>query len=220
LPPPNDLVLDADAIVFDCDGVLVDSDASVVAAWSTWAIAYDLEPESVIAVCHGQPSRSTVRVFIDPAGEAAALALIDRLELEAAGEVGALPGARELLAALPEGRWGVFTSGTRALAMARLTAAGIPPPAILITADDVANGKPSPDGYQLALERLGADAARAVVVEDAPTGIAAARAAGVGTVIGIGSRASGQPVDAVVADLRGISWAGDRLMVSGTARFA
>lgn len=215
-----DLVLVPAAIVFDLDGVLVDSDASVVDAWTTWAIARDLDPATVIEVCHGQPSRATVRVFVDPADEATALADIDRIELGLAGEATALPGAHALLASLPPGGWGVFTSGTRALATARLVACGIVPPPVFVTADDVVNGKPNPDGYLLALARLDADPSRSLVVEDAPTGIAAARAAGVGTVVGVGPRAVGAPVDVVVGDLEAVAWDGDRLVVRGDARLS
>ena len=145
-----------EAIVFDCDGVLIDSDASVVAAWTAWALARDLDPADVIAVCHGQPARATVRAFVDEAGADAALADIDRLELELAGEARALPGALELLRTLPEGRWGLCTSGNRALATARIAASGIELPAVFVTADDVERGKPDPEGYALALARLGA----------------------------------------------------------------
>ena len=215
MSPLPDLVLEPAAIVFDLDGVIVDSDASVVDAWTRWAIARDLDPAMVIEACHGQPSRATVRAFVDPADEAGALADIDRIELELAGEASALPGAHALLASVPPGRWGVFTSGTRALATARLAACGIVPPPVFVTADDVANGKPGPDGYLLALARLGADPAASVVVEDAPNGIAAARAAGVGTVIGVGERAVGADVDLVVPDLRAVIWDAGRLVVRG-----
>ena len=220
MSPLPDLVLRPAAIVFDLDGVLVDSDASVVDAWTRWAVARDLDPVAVIDVCHGQPSRATVRVFVEPSDEAAALADIDRIELDLAGEARALPGARALLASLPPGAWGVFTSGTRALATARLAACGIAPPPVFITADDVANGKPNPDGYRLALARLGAAPASSVVIEDAPNGIAAARAAAIATVIGIGPRALGAPVDAVVDDLGAVAWDAGRLRVTGDARLA
>jgi len=51
-------------------------------------------------------------------------------------------------------------------------------PNVLVTADQVARGKPAPDAYLLAAERLGADPAVCLVLEDAPSGIAAGRAAG------------------------------------------
>lgn len=204
-----------DAVVFDCDGVLIDSDAGVIAAWTAWAMARGLDPAAVVAVCHGQPARATVRAFVPEADVRDALAQDDRLELELAGGARALPGARELLAALPGGRWGLCTSGNRGLASARLAASGLRPPAVFVTADDVTRGKPHPEGYALALSRLGAVPSRSVVIEDAPNGIAAARAAGVGTVIGVGARAMGADVDAAVADLRSVAWDHGRLIVRG-----
>ena len=57
-------------------------------------------------------------------------------------------------------------------------AAGLPVPAALVTGDEVARGKPAPDPYLLAAERLGVDPAACLVFEDAPAGIASARAAG------------------------------------------
>jgi len=206
-----------DAIVFDCDGVLVDSDAAVIAAWSAWAVAYGFDPAAVIEVCHGQPARATVAAFLPADDVAAGVARIDRLELDLAGDAGGLPGARDLLASLPDGRWGIVTSGIRVLATARLAASGIEPPGVLVTADDVVHGKPHPEGYALAIRRLGADAARSVVFEDAPTGIAAARAAGVGTVIGVGPRAAASDVDAVVGDLRAVTWDANHLRIDGWA---
>ena len=155
--------------------------------------------------------------FVEPGDVAAALADIDRLELELAAEARALPGARELVAALPLGRWALCTSGNRVLATARLAASGIDPPPVFVTADDVTHGKPDPEGYALAIRRLGADPADSVVVEDAPNGVVSARAAGVGTVIGVGERARGADVDAIVRDLRAVSWDGARLFVAREA---
>ena len=143
-----------DAIVFDCDGVLVDSDDAVVGAWSAWAVAYGFDPSAVIEVCHGQPARATVAAFLAPDDVAAGIAVIDALELELARDVRGLPGARDLLASLPEGRWGIVTSGIRVLATTRLEASGIALPGVLVTADDVTDGKPHPEGYALALQRL------------------------------------------------------------------
>jgi sugar-phosphatase len=212
---PAPLRVIPDAIVFDCDGVLVDSDDAVVGAWSSWAVAHGLDPEAVVEVCHGQPARATVAAFLPADDVAAGVAAIDRLELELAGEVRGLPGARDLLASLPAGRWGIVTSGIHLLAVGRLEASGIALPEVLVTADDVTRGKPHPEGYTRAFTRLGADAGRSVVFEDTPTGIAAARAAGVGTVIGVGSRASEADVDAIVADLRDVTWDGTGLTIAG-----
>lgn len=97
----------------------------------------------------------------------------------------AIEGARELLQTLPRERWAIVTSCSRGLAQALLTRAKFPEPQFIATADDVARGKPAPDGYLLAAERLGAQPERCLVIEDSRQGIAAGIAAGM-TVIGIG----------------------------------
>ena len=97
--------------------------------------------------------------------------------------------------------WAIVTSGNRLLAAARLAAAGIPQARVAITADDVDDGKPHPAGYRAAAAALGLDPAVTVVLEDAGSGVLAARAAGVGAVIGVGERALETDADVVVADL-------------------
>ena len=134
---------------------------------------------------HGRRSADTVAAFLPADTRDTALALIDAYEIEDAAAVGALPGARELLAAIPAPRWAVVTSGTRALARARLRAAGLPTPAVLVSADDVTRGKPDPEGYLRAAAILGVPIGDAVVVEDSPGGIRAARRAGARAVVGV-----------------------------------
>jgi sugar-phosphatase len=202
-------------VLFDCDGVLVDSDRSVTAAWSRWAEEHDLPAAEVMAVVHGRRSADTVASFLAAAQRADALARIDRYEVEAAGDVVAVPGARELLATCPGDAWAVVTSGRRELALARLAAAGLPLPAVLVTADDVRRGKPEPEGYLAAAELLGAPARDAIVIEDSVDGIRAARAAGAGAVLGVGDRARDADPDALVADLVGVSWTAHGLRLRG-----
>jgi mannitol-1-/sugar-/sorbitol-6-phosphatase len=69
---------------------------------------------------------------------------------------------------------------------------------VLVSADDVRRGKPDPEGYLCAAALLGADPARCLVVEDAPAGIAAARAAGARTV---GVATTHEPEELAEADL-------------------
>ena len=95
-----------------------------------------------------------------------------------------MAGAKELLASLPPDRWAVVTSAGRALATRRLQAASLPVPGVLVTPDDVPFGKPNPTGYLEAARRLGAAISRSIVLEDAPVGIQAGRAAGA-IVIGV-----------------------------------
>jgi sugar-phosphatase len=211
--PGSISVLACDAVLFDCDGVLVDSDASVLAAWNRWAADGRLDPQAVISSAHGRRAADTVAAFLPPEQVSEGIARINRYELEDAVRVRAMPGARDLLRSMPERTWAVVTSGTRALAEARLRAAGLPPPEILVTADDVERGKPDPEGYATAAQRLDVDPARTAVVEDAATGMVAARAAGVRHVIGVGERGADGDPDVHVADLTALAWTSAGLRV-------
>ena len=84
-----------------------------------------------------------------------------------------MPFARELLNAL-DGRgrpWAVVTSGGDRIAHARITTTGLPLPRVLVTADDVSEGKPHPAPYLLGAERMRVPPERCVVVEDSASGV-------------------------------------------------
>jgi sugar-phosphatase len=206
-------VLKCQVVLFDCDGVLVDSDASVILAWSRWARSLGLEPHVVNGLVHGRRSTETVTLLIPKARRVEELARIDRYEVEDSASVRAIAGAYALLESIPHHRWAVVTSGRRELASARLCAAQLPIPAVLVTAEDVARGKPDPEGDRIAAERLGHATNDAVVIEDAPIGVQAARAAGAGAILGVGKRVADAGADLVVPDLRSLRWTGDGLEV-------
>src|SRR5271154_3006030 len=165
------------ALLFDLDGVLVDSTPAVARVWSRWAIAHGFDPDDVVRKAHGRPSISTIRDYLPNADYEAENRVVERGELEDLEGVVTLPGARELLAALPPNRWTIVPSCTRALAEARLRAAGLPIPERLVTCDDVKNGKPDPEPYLKGALLLGVSAKDCVVVEDAPAGIRAGQVA-------------------------------------------
>lgn len=170
---------EVEAILFDIDGTLVDSTAAVTRTWTTWANNHGLEPARILEVCHGRRSQDTVAMFL-PAAEdhAESVAELEQLDLNDLDGVVALPGTRNLLAKLPQQRWGAVTSGAKLLMEKRLQAAGLPVPPVLIASETVSKGKPDPEGYRLAAAQLGFEAARCLVVEDAPAGIQAGLAAG------------------------------------------
>jgi sugar-phosphatase len=89
-----------------------------------------------------------------------------------------VPGAKALLDSIPSDRWAIVTSATRSMAEARLRLVGLPTPTVLITAEDVAVGKPNPEDYRRAARELGYDASETLVLEDAPAGLMAGHAAG------------------------------------------
>ncbi|MFD9486200.1 HAD-IA family hydrolase [Streptomyces sp. NPDC059991] len=198
----------ADAILFDSDETLVSSMRSVVRAWTGWAAAYGMTLEDVARVeVHGRPAAAIVAELLPAAQVAEAVARLEDAEVADAvgGGVVAVPGAPELLAALPPDRWAVVTSGTRRVAEARLAHVGIHP-AHLVTVDDITHHKPHPEPFLLAAERLGVAPARCVVVEDAPAGLTSGRAAGMKTVaLTRTHQAHELDADATVADLTAIS---------------
>ncbi|HTY71609.1 MAG TPA: HAD-IA family hydrolase [Actinomycetes bacterium] len=201
------------AVLLDCDGVLVDSDASVTRTWTRWATRYGLDPAEVVPGVHGRPAAETVAAWLPPSRCEQALRLIVAMEREDADSVTALPGAREILDSLGAGCWAVVTSGESVLARSRIRAADLRVPDVLVTADDVVRGKPDPQPYLLAAERLGVPPTSCVVVEDAPAGVAAARAARAAGVLGVGPRARALDVDLAVPDLRGVRFDGSALVV-------
>jgi len=196
---------DCSALVFDLDGVLVDSTAYVEQQWRRWASARGLRPEPFLRVCHGRRALETIRMaapHLDAEAEVRAFIPLDETGSE---PLGPLPGALRLLAALPRGTWAVATSGIRPVATSRLRRAGLPIPPVLVCADDVARGKPSPDAFLLAARGLGFPPEQCLVVEDAPAGIQAARAAEMG-VIGLATthRADQLAADACAESLVGV----------------
>lgn len=167
-----------DAVLFDLDGVLVDSTPSVERAWRAWAERHGLDASEILAVAHGRRATETVALVAPHLDAEAEAKELEREEIEDAGSVLPLDGAAELLAALPPQRWAVVTSGTSALAHARLEACGMPIPEAFIGAEDVTRGKPDPECYLKGAKLLGVVPDRCVVVEDAPSGVSAARVAG------------------------------------------
>jgi sugar-phosphatase len=171
-------VIRCGAILFDLDGVLMDSRVAVERAWERWAAGHGIDPVAVLAEAHGRRTIDTIRVIaplLDVETEARLLEDAEALDFDG---VTTLPGAAELLGALPSGSWTVVTSGTRTLATGRLTHGGLPIPEQLITADDVERGKPDPQPYLAGAAALGVDPADCLVIEDAPAGIEAGKAAG------------------------------------------
>ncbi len=166
------------ALLFDLDGVLIDSTPAVARVWQRWAVERGLDPDTVVRMAHGRPSRATIRELLPNADIEREDREVERREMEDLDGVILLPGARELLDNLPSNRWTIATSCTRPLAEVRLRAAGLPIPKAMITSSDVKIGKPDPEPYLKAAANLGLSASDCIVVEDAPAGIRAGKAAG------------------------------------------
>jgi sugar-phosphatase len=166
------------ALLFDLDGVLVDSTPAVARVWNRWALTHGFDPETVVRLAHGRPSRTTIRDLMPNSDVDQEDRIVERMEMEDLDGMVLLPGARELLNRLPSDRWTIATSCTRPLAEVRLRAVGLPVPKMMITSSDVKIGKPDPEPYLKAAANLGFAASECIVVEDAPAGVRAGKAAG------------------------------------------
>jgi sugar-phosphatase len=166
------------ALLFDMDGVLVDSTPAVARVWTAWANKFGLDPDQVVRQAHGRPSIATIRELLPSADHRAEDQAIEKAEIEDIEDVIALPGTHELLSGLPDDRFAVVTSATRALALVRLRAAGFAIPKNLITSNDIQRGKPDPEPYLRGAQILGLSPADCIVIEDAPAGIQSGEAAG------------------------------------------
>jgi mannitol-1-/sugar-/sorbitol-6-phosphatase len=201
------------AILFDLDGVLCDSTRQVDREWREWAAHKGVDGDAIMAIAHGVRTIEVIRrvaPHLDAAAEAAA---IENHEAHDQTGVVVMPGAIDLVKTIPVGRWGVVTSGSRLLATNRLRHCGLPVPEVLVTSDDVTNGKPDPEPYLRGATKMRVSPAECVVIEDAPAGIQSARAGGM-KVIGLASTYAAERLveaDAVVQGLAGI-----RVSANGT----
>ena len=191
-------------LLSDLDGVLVDSSASVDRAWRRWAAEQQIPFGAIEPTLHGVPSRQTIARFAPHLDVELESERLDRVQAEDIAGVAALPGAAVLLTGGYSRRFAIVTSCNEQLAVARLDAARLPVPPVTITSDLVERGKPDPEAYLLGAERMNASPTDCVVVEDAPAGIAAGRAAGMRVIAVTTTHGPDdlREADEVIADLR------------------
>jgi len=172
------------AFLFDMDGTVLNSIAAAERIWTTWALRHGVDVESFLPTIHGARAIDTVNRQALPGVDAVAeAAWITQAEIDDVEGIVEVASAADFLMSLPANQWAIVTSAPRALALRRMAAAGIPEPAVMVTAEDVSAGKPDPAGYRLAAQRLGVDVTDCLIFEDATVGILAAEAAGADLVI-------------------------------------
>jgi mannitol-1-/sugar-/sorbitol-6-phosphatase len=172
------------ALLFDMDGTIISSVASAERVWAAWAERHGLDVAAFLPRIHGVRGIDVINQLglpgVDPEAEVQAVLLA---EMEDLGGVEPIEGATAFLASLPPDRWAIVTSSPRKLALRRLEAAGLPPPPVFVTGEEVEHGKPAPDCFLLGAKRLGQKIEDCLVFEDAPAGIEAAEAAGAAVVV-------------------------------------
>ncbi|MEU1372950.1 HAD-IA family hydrolase [Streptomyces triculaminicus] len=195
--------LTAGALLLDMDGTIVNSDAVVERCWRRWAEEHGLDADEALKVVHGRQGYATMAVLLpDRPMELNHEDNRRMLEAETADIDGVVPvpGAPAFMAALAGLPHALVTSADRALSDARMGAAGLPMPAVRVTAESVGASKPDPEGFLKGAAELGVDARDCVVFEDSEAGITAGKAAGM-RVVGVGPRAAAHAPDVAVADL-------------------
>jgi len=168
----------ARALLFDLDGTVVSSLPAVDAAWSLWAESRGLVPAEILPKIHGRRSLDSLRELVPHLDAEAENLRLRELECSILEGVTEMPGAGEFLRSLPIDRFAYVTSGTQDVATARLNYVGFPLPPVVVFGDDVANGKPAPDPFALAAQRLGIDPADCIAFEDTQAGFNSASASG------------------------------------------
>ncbi len=166
------------AILFDMDGTIVDSTAIVERAWGWWADRHSIPLQDVLRFSHGRPTLATLEHFLGERDHTRELAEMLQFEEQVTEGITAVPGAVDAVSAARNGLWAVVTSAPRKLARARMASAGLPLPEVLIGVDDIERGKPDPQGYLLAAERLKVGPGDCLVFEDTGPGIEAGLRAG------------------------------------------
>ena len=172
------MTVNCQAILFDLDGTLIDSGARIQRLWLTWSNRHGIPLEAILRVMHGRRAAETIQTVAPHLSVAAEVIALETDEIADMDGVTAYPGAMDLLNKLAPGQWAVVTSGSQEVAAARLRYVQLPIPPVFITGDDVRQGKPDPEGYALAARRLNVPPDACVVLEDAPAGVRAAKAAG------------------------------------------
>ena len=185
------------AVLFDLDGVLVDSNACIARHWEDWGQRHGLDFTEVMNIAKGIRTVEAIRLITPDADAEAEAAAFAAAEIADTWGVTALEGALALLEAIPRDAWAVVTSANKEVALARLRSAGLPIPDVLVGAEDVNQGKPSPEPYLVGASRLGFPEHACLVIEDSPKGARAGRRAGM-QVIGVSRTHSRQELDCSV----------------------
>ncbi len=201
------------AILFDMDGTLTDSIAAANRVWTRWSLSHGLDPEKVLPIIHGVRAGDTIRRLNVPGMDVEKeTEIVKQAEIDDVEGVVAIEGAAAFLEALPSSRWAVVTSAPRELALRRFAAARLPVPRVLVSAEDVARGKPAPDGFLRAARLLDVAPDKCLVFEDTAAGVAAAEAAGAAVVVVNATHATPlATTHPVIADYHGLdasSWLG------------
>jgi beta-phosphoglucomutase-like phosphatase (HAD superfamily) len=175
----------AEALVFDFNGTLSDDEPLLLSIYQELFARYGrpLREQEYVDHLAGNTEEAIIGTWLGVDGPLLAMLVQERVAAYTAlaGSGSTVTTAMREAVRYAAGRVPVaIVSGAfRAEIQPVVVAAGIAGDlSTIVTADDVEHGKPHPEGYRLALERLGVDAARTVAFEDTEAGVASAKDAG------------------------------------------
>ena len=186
------------ALLFDLDGTLIDSTDRVLRLWQWWAADHGIDYQSLLGLVLGRTAIETIQIVAPHLVAEDEIEALETEEISDMRDVHIYPGTLGILERLDGTPWAIVTSGSERVAKARMGHVGLAHPPVLITADQIQRGKPAPDAYLLAAKRLGVEPQDCVVIEDAPIGVAAGKAAGMRVVAIASSHAPDELQDADV----------------------
>ena len=170
--------LKCQAVLFDLDGTLVESTSFIERLWQDWGLQHGVSPQYMSEVMHGRPAVEIISIVAPHLTAEDEVYALETDEISRMEGMRTYDGAHQLLSSLPRGRWAIVTSGSLRVASARVNYASLPVPEVFVTADDVQAGKPAPDAYLLAAQRLHVKPENCIVIEDSPAGVQAGKSAG------------------------------------------
>jgi len=193
------ITVEAAGLLFDNDGVIVSSIASVNRCWRRWAEHYGVPVGEDFEIEHGTRAVDAMQKLVPGIDVAEGLKVIEDMELEDVADLEVLPGVKTLLESLPMERWAIVSSATYRLLVGRLKVAGLPVPERIVSGDRVVHGKPHPEPYLRGAEMIHSAPGDCIVIEDAPSGALAGKAAGC-RVLGVLGTHSAKELRAVGVD--------------------
>ncbi|QSH40695.1 HAD-IA family hydrolase [Lentisphaerota bacterium ZTH] len=165
-------------MIFDVDATLVDTTNIINYVWKVWSKSKNRNFSEVYPHIHGRKINETLRCVcpsFENKKEEMKLTQKFAHEMKSAKSIS---GAHRFVQHISDIDWAIVTSGPRKIASTSLSAAGFNIPCVTICAEDVNNGKPHPEPFLKAVNKLGLLAHECVAFEDSPSGIASAKAAG------------------------------------------
>lgn len=196
--------------LFDLDGTLMLSTKCVEAFWRDFGKKHNIDADELLSTSHGRRTYDILQMWKPEMATKEISSDLEATIPERWNHIAKpVPGVHKLLRELPRSRWGIVTSGTHVMATRWLdNFLGIRQPDVFITAEQIKEGKPHPEGYIKGHKQLNL-LDHFIVFEDAPAGIRAGKAAGA-VVVGMATTYGPETVkkagaDYVVKDLTQIS---------------